>query len=101
MSERNERMAAMLAADAPARDLAFEIAVMARIEQRRFVRSLARNSVMAAAAALLLALVMPLLNPGLTGWSSALAGLTGNSMVMLALLAAAFAAWRLRPGTEA
>lgn len=99
MSERNEKLAAMLAADAPAaRDLGFEIAVMARIEQRRFRRELARNLVLAAGAALLLALLAPQLD-----WAAAwaaridLSQLTGNTMLMLTLVIAGFAAWHYRP----
>jgi hypothetical protein len=103
MSERNEQMAVMLAADAPARDLAFEIAVMAKIEQRRFVRDMARNLGAALLAALVLALVMPTLDLtlGAAGWGKALSGLADNTLVMLTLLIAAFVAWRLRPGAEA
>ena len=51
------------AAAPPARDLAFEIAVMARIERRRFHRALARNAALALAAGVILALVMPGLAP--------------------------------------
>ncbi|MBV9548633.1 MAG: hypothetical protein JO256_03055, partial [Alphaproteobacteria bacterium] len=60
MSERNDKVAAMLAADAPAgRDLAFEIAVLTKIERRRFVRETARNLAVATGVALLLGLLMP------------------------------------------
>lgn len=60
MSERNEKMAAMLAADAPAaRDLAFELAVMDRIERRRFARGMALNLMLGLGAALVLAMLMP------------------------------------------
>ena len=104
MSERNDRMAAMLAAEAPARDFAFEIAVLQKIEQRRFIRSMARNLGAALMAALLLALLVPQLDwvAVVAGsWGSVLSRLTGNSVVMVTLLVAAFAAWRLRPGAEA
>jgi hypothetical protein len=64
----------LLAADAPAaRDAAFEIAVLARIEQRRFRRGLAAQVAAAALAALLLALVMPGLAPV---WDSGVALVT-------------------------
>lgn len=96
MNERNEQMAAMLA-DGPARDLGFEIAVLARIEQRRFRRALARNVAVAAGVALLLALVVPRLGLDFSGWGAALAGLAGNIPVMLGLLIAASAAWHYRP----
>ncbi|MBW8707941.1 MAG: hypothetical protein JF627_01490 [Alphaproteobacteria bacterium] len=98
MSERNEKMAAMLAAAAPARDPGFEIAVLARIEQRRFRRSLAWNLLAAIGAALLLAFVMPALAPTVSG---TLARLGANALVMVALLGSAFAAWHFRPTAEA
>jgi hypothetical protein len=47
------------AADVPASDPRFALAVMARIEQRRFRRELATTVGLAAAAMGLLALVMP------------------------------------------
>lgn len=60
MSESNEDMVRMLAADAPgAPDLAFEIALAARIERRRFWRELAMVMSLAVASALLLAVLMP------------------------------------------
>jgi hypothetical protein len=107
MSERNENMAMLLAAEQPAaRDLSFEIALMARIEQRRFVRAVTRNVVIAAMVAALMALVAPQLDliPVLSGsWSARLAALipaTNNALLMALLLVAAFAAWHFRP-TEA
>ena len=101
MSERNEQMAAMLAADAPARDPAFEIAVLARIEQRRFRRGVARNLAAAAGVALLLAFIMPRLDLGFDGWGHILAALAGNTLVMATLLIAAAASWHYRPRAEA
>jgi hypothetical protein len=101
MSGRNEKVAAMLAAEAPAaRDLAFEIAVLARIERRRFARNMARNLAVVAAAALLLALIMPQLDWAATlaaSWSSVLSQLTAGTPVLMALLVAGFAAWYYRP----
>lgn len=63
MNERNEKMAAMLVADVPARDLPFEIALLAKIERRRFRRGLAANGMLALVACLVLALAMPVLQP--------------------------------------
>jgi hypothetical protein len=100
MSERNEAMAAMLA-DGPARDMTFEIAVLARMERRRFVRGMARNLLAACGTALLLSLVVPRLAFDIGAWSSALSALSGNTLVMLALLAAAFTAWTYRPRADA
>jgi hypothetical protein len=82
---RNAKMAAMLAADAPAaRDLAFQIAVIAKIEQRRFRRGIALHAGLAAGLALLLGLVMPALEPVL---QQAAAGF--DSAPVIAVLVAA------------
>jgi hypothetical protein len=101
MSERSEKVAAMLAAEVPARDMAFEIAVLARIEQRRFRRSMTRNLLAAFGVALLLAFVMPMLDLDFSGWGSTLSELSDNTLVVLALLIAAGAAWHFRPVAEA
>jgi len=100
MNERNEQRTAMLA-DVPARDLGFEIAVLARIEHRRFRRALARNLLVAAGVAVLLALVMPRLNLDFSAWGTALAAVAGNLPVMLGLLIAVSAAWHYRPRVNA
>jgi len=78
MSERNDKMAAMLAADAPAaRDFAFRIAVMEKIEQRRFRRGMVLNIALTMAAIALLALVVPDLEPVIRQAGSGIgAGLT-------------------------
>jgi hypothetical protein len=92
---RNERMAALLAAEAPAgRDCAFQLAVMEKIERRRFRRGLILNVALTVAATVLLALVMPALD--LSGATAPLSQLASNTPVMAALLAAAFA-WHYRP----
>jgi hypothetical protein len=79
MSEHNEQMACLLLADAPAsRDLAFEIALLTRIEQRRFRRGLAVIVALAAAAAMLLALLMPDVE---NIWQTHFAGAVGNGMI--------------------
>jgi hypothetical protein len=91
----------LLMADAPAvRDAAFEIAVLARIEQRRFRRGLAAQVVLAAMAALLLALVMPGLQPvwdnSVSLLTSLMPGPVPNLAIGLALMAisAALPLWR-------
>ena len=67
-----DALKALSAADAPpARDQAFEIAVMARIERHRFRRALARNAALVLAASLVLALVMPVLAPLWQDWFTA------------------------------
>lgn len=52
--------------DIPAHDPAFEIAVLTRIEQRRYARGLAANAALGVAATLLLALVLPHLDLNMT-----------------------------------
>ena len=87
MSERNEAIAGLLAADAPAaRDMAFQLAVMAKIEQRRYRRGLVLNIALTVAVTLLLALVMPGLEPVLWQAVSGIgAGLTATLVIAASL----------------
>ncbi len=88
MSEHNEKMAAMLAADVPAaRDMAFQLAVMAKIEQRRYQRGLIINLALTAALALLLALVMPGLEPVLRETVSGMGSAVLAAMLIIASMA--------------
>jgi hypothetical protein len=99
MNEHSDQIAAMLAGDAPAaRDLSFEIALLARIEQRRHRRGQQRALALAVGATLLLAFLMPQLDRD--GWANALSQLGGNASVMSGLMLAAFAAWYFRPGAR-
>ncbi len=83
MSERNDRIAQLLA-DVPARDVTFEIALLARIEQRRFRRGLAWTIMAAAGISVLLAFAMP----GLESlWQQNFAGLFSNTMIAAMLFA--------------
>jgi hypothetical protein len=89
MSEHNEQITRLLAADAPdSRDFSFELAVMARLEQRRFRRGLVMNLALAAAAATLLALAMPELE---RTWQQSFAGALSNGMIAAGLCAATLA----------
>ncbi len=104
MSERNEQMAAMLAAGIPCARSQFRDRRDGTDRTAPLARNVALDIVVAALATLLLALLAPQLDwlVMLAGnWSSALSQLTGNGLVMLALLVAAFAAWKLRSGAEA
>lgn len=108
MSERNAKVAAMLIAEVAERDLGFEIGVLDRIEQRRFIRSFAHNLVAAAAAALLLALLAPALDlfrtlsGGLVGnLLGSLSMPAGDYLVMAPLLLAGLVAWYFRPTAQA
>ncbi|HJR55617.1 MAG TPA: hypothetical protein VJ798_03480 [Rhizomicrobium sp.] len=84
MSEGNGKVARMLLDDAPAaRDLAFEVAVLARMEQRRFRRGLAMTAVLAVAATLLLAFLMPGIE---SVWQQRLAGMLDNWMIAALLV---------------
>jgi hypothetical protein len=71
-------------ADVPASDPHFTVAVMARIEQRRFRRELATTVSLGAAATLLLALVMPALE---FTWLESVISSAGN-LAMLAIFGA-------------
>jgi hypothetical protein len=85
MKERNDAVAAMLAADAPAEhDLRFEIAMLARIAQRRLRRGIVTNMALAGTAAMLLALVMPDLE---MAWQTQLAGSFSNGVIAALLFA--------------
>ena len=83
MNERNGAMTALLATDAPAaRDLGFEIAVLLRIERRRYRRGVA----MVVAIGLLATAVLAALMPGLgSAAAHAFAGV-GDWVLAAALL---------------
>ena len=103
MSEHNETMAKLLAADAPAaRDLTFELAVMARIEQRHFAGAVARNLGLASVAALALASLAPLLDSlpaAMDGWTQAYMPTDTLAMTTL-VLSAALALWQAKLARE-
>jgi hypothetical protein len=80
-----------LMADVPARDPLFVLAVMARIEQRRFRHELARTGAFALAAMALLALVVPQLVSLMPGFDIGRLGdlsATSNIVIATALMAA-------------
>jgi hypothetical protein len=97
----NDALKHLVMADAPAaRDANFEIAVLARIEQRRFWRGLAGQAALAVMAAIVLALVMPVLQPA---WESSVAaaapllrGHISNLAIGLVLMGASVALPLLR-----
>ena len=97
MSERNETLARLLAADAPAaRDRTFELAVIVRIEQRRFAGTVVRSLGLAAAAVLVLASLAPAIDPLpalVNNWARA-AMPTDAPAVMTLLLTAALVLWQ-------
>jgi hypothetical protein len=89
MQASDADLAALLCADAPpARDLAFELGVMARIERRRVWRELTFYLVLAAAVAVLLALTMPSVEQV---WRVIFSGSLSNWMTALLLCATALA----------
>jgi hypothetical protein len=70
------------AADVPASDPRFALAVMARIEQRRFRRELATTIGLAVAAMALLALAMPPLE---IAWRESFAPYVSNLVIVIVL----------------
>ena len=89
---------ALLAAGAPpARDLRFELAVMARIEARAFHRALWRNAGIAALAAMVLALVAPFVE---IIWQKNLAPAFSNLAIAMLLLAVSFVWTKLYAGQD-
>jgi hypothetical protein len=97
MSERNETVARLMAADAPAaRDLTFEMEVLARIEQRRFAGTVVRNLGLAVVAVLVLASLAPWIEPlpGLMAdWTQAP---TDTLIMAILILSAALALWQAK-----
>ncbi len=79
----------------PARDISFELAVMARIEQRRFRQSLLRNAVLAAAAGLLLLLAAPVLQ---SLWGETFAPFASDLVIAALLLTLTLAVPQLYAG---
>src|SRR3954454_14998578 len=78
----DDQLNAQWAADVAASDPQFVLAVMARIEQRRFCRELAVTAGLAAAAMALLALVMP---AGEVAWRERPAPHIGNLAILTVL----------------
>jgi len=74
----------LFARDLPAaHDAKFTLAVLARMEQRRFRRELATVLALGAAAALLLALLAPTLD---FFWGDGFAPIAGNAVIAMTLL---------------
>ena len=92
MDTLENRLAALMASDAPpARDIAFELAVTARIERRRVRRELLTNAAIALGAGVLLFWLAPELGP-------VLQGANGDLVASLVLVAGGIAAmqWSLQ-----
>jgi hypothetical protein len=86
----DEKLRALMAMDAPAaRDPSFQLAVMARIEQRRFHRAILVNVTVALAVALVLALAMPVLQPL---WQAKFAPRISDLTIAVALFVSGYAA---------
>lgn len=81
-------------ADVPASDPRFALAVMARIEQRRFRREMAKTLALTAAAIALLAVIMPNMN---FTWRESLLPHVGDLMILGLLSAAVFLVPQLWP----
>ena len=83
----------LLTADVPPSDRSFALAVMKRIEQRRFRRELAQTAGLGAAAMALLWLLAPMVE---TAWQS-LAPYASNVVVLLILMSLTLAVPYLLP----
>ena len=79
----NTQLRSEWTAEVPAADPRFVIAVMARIEQRRFRRELATTVGLATCAAVLLAYLAPSLE---ITWESSFAPYASNLSILLALM---------------
>jgi hypothetical protein len=71
-------------ADLPPRDMSFQLAVMTRIEQRRFRRALAANILVTLAVIMALASVMPVLQQA---WQAHIAPIMSNLVIGITLMA--------------
>jgi hypothetical protein len=78
----DEQLKAQWAADVPAADPRFVVAVMTRIEQRRFAREVAMTAGLAALAAGLLWWLAPVVT---TAWND-IAPYAGNAAILLSLM---------------
>ncbi|HET7084283.1 MAG TPA: hypothetical protein VFI23_05905 [Rhizomicrobium sp.] len=87
----------LMAGDAPAADPHFAFAVMKRIEQRRFRRELAQVTGLAAAAAVLLWLLAPVIE---TAWQESYAPYASNLVILLVLMAVSLVVPYFLPARE-
>lgn len=79
----DEELKALCAADVPASDPRFVLAVMTRIEQRRFVREMAMTAGLTVAAVILLGLLAPTIA---TTWRDGIAPYASNVVILLSLI---------------
>jgi hypothetical protein len=79
----DEQLKAQWAADVPAADPRFVLAVMTRIEQRRFMREVAMTAGLTTCAIVLLGLVAPVI-AGL--WRDSIAPYASNAAILLSLM---------------
>jgi FtsH-binding integral membrane protein len=94
----DDRLNAQWAADVPASDPRFVLAVMTRIEQRRFRRELARTMGLALCAVVLLGLLAPTVE---FAWRDAVAPFASSNMtIFLALMGVTLALPYLLPAAN-
>jgi hypothetical protein len=79
----DEQLKAQWAADVPAADPRFVVAVMTRIEQRRFRREVTMTAALTALAALLLWWLAPMVA---SAWHDDVAPYAGNAAILLSLM---------------
>jgi hypothetical protein len=87
----------LLTADVPGSDRPFALAVMKRIEQRRFLREVAQTAGLGAAAVALLWLLAPMAE---TAWQENLAPYASNMVIVLVLMSVTLAVPYLFPARE-
>lgn len=88
MADMDDALKAQWAADVPASDPRFVLAVMTRIEQRRFRREMAMTAGLTVCAAALLWYLAPML---VSAWHDGLAPYASNTAILLSLLGVTFA----------
>ena len=93
----DEQLNAQWAADVPASDPRFVLAVMTRIEQRRFAREVATITGLAICAMALLWLLAPTVA---STWQNGIAPYVGNAAILLSLMGITVALPQFFPTTN-
>lgn len=79
----DEQLKAQWATDVPAADPRFVVAVMTRIEQRRFMREVAMTAALTALAVMLLWWLSPIVT---SAWHDDIVPYAGNAAILLSLM---------------
>jgi hypothetical protein len=92
----DEQLKAQWGSDVPASDPRFVLAVMTRIEQRRFVREVAMTAGLTAFAAALLGFLAPTVA---AVWHDGIAPYASNAVILLSLMGVTIALPQFFPST--